>query len=41
MVRVEFNLDQWLELAADCKYLPENDMLKLCEMVREEGRVVI
>ncbi|KAI9803448.1 MAG: sporulation-induced protein [Piccolia ochrophora] len=27
--------DEWLEQAKQCKYLPENDMKKLCEIVKE------
>ncbi|KAI9807031.1 MAG: sporulation-induced protein [Sarcosagium campestre] len=27
--------DEWLEQAKMCKYLPENDMKKLCEIVKE------
>jgi len=28
-------LDRWLELVRDCKYLPEEDLKRLCIMVRE------
>lgn len=28
-------VDQWLELAKQCKYLPENDLKKLCDYVSE------
>lgn len=28
-------LDQWIEIASTCKYLPEPDLRKLCEYVRE------
>jgi len=27
------DVDQWIEIAKDCKYLPENDLKKLCDMV--------
>lgn len=27
--------DEWLEQAKQCKYLPESDMKKLCEIVKE------
>jgi serine/threonine-protein phosphatase PP1-1 len=27
--------DEWLEMARQCKYLPESDMKRLCEMVKE------
>lgn len=27
--------DEWLESAKQCKYLPEADMKKLCEIVKE------
>ncbi|KAK2720900.1 serine/threonine-protein phosphatase 6 catalytic subunit-like [Artemia franciscana] len=29
------DLDRWVELARDCKYLPENDLKQLCEIVSE------
>ncbi|XP_018318441.1 serine/threonine-protein phosphatase 6 catalytic subunit [Agrilus planipennis] len=28
-------LDEWIEIARDCKYLPENDLKKLCDIVAE------
>uniref|UniRef100_A0A182M1W4 Serine/threonine-protein phosphatase n=1 Tax=Anopheles culicifacies TaxID=139723 RepID=A0A182M1W4_9DIPT len=28
-------LDQWIEIAKKCKYLPENDLKKLCDIVCE------
>ncbi|XP_049280383.1 serine/threonine-protein phosphatase 6 catalytic subunit [Anopheles funestus] len=28
-------LDQWIEIAKQCKYLPENDLKKLCDIVCE------
>jgi hypothetical protein len=28
------NLDEWLENVRKCEYLPEQDIKKLCEMVR-------
>ncbi|XP_065180930.1 serine/threonine-protein phosphatase 6 catalytic subunit-like [Sycon ciliatum] len=38
-----FDLDQWIDIAKECKYLPENDLRKLCEYVcdllLEEGNV--
>lgn len=27
--------DEWLEAAKECKYLPEPDMKRLCEIVKE------
>jgi serine/threonine-protein phosphatase PP1-1 len=27
--------DEWLEQAKQCKYLPEADMKRLCEIVKE------
>jgi len=27
------DLDQWIEIAKNCKYLPENDLKKLCDIV--------
>lgn len=27
------DLDRWLEIVRDCKYLPENDLKKLCDLV--------
>lgn len=32
---VERGPDVWLEEVLKCQYLPENDMKKLCEMVKE------
>lgn len=29
------NLDKWIEMTKDCKYLPENDFKKLCDIVLE------
>lgn len=26
-------LDTWIEIAQQCKYLPENDLKKLCDIV--------
>lgn len=26
-------LDNWIEICKDCKYLPENDLKKLCDIV--------
>jgi hypothetical protein len=26
-------LDKWIEIAKECKYLPENDLKKLCDIV--------
>ena len=34
--------DEWLEAAKQCKYLPEADMKRLCEIVKEclmEGEI--
>lgn len=34
--------DEWLEQAKQCKYLPEADMKRLCEIVKEclmEGEI--
>lgn len=28
-------LDNWIEIAKECKYLPENDLKKLCDIVSE------
>lgn len=27
------DLDKWIEIAKECKYLPENDLKKLCDIV--------
>lgn len=27
------DLDKWIEIASNCKYLPENDLKQLCEIV--------
>lgn len=27
------DLDKWIEIAQQCKYLPENDLKQLCEIV--------
>ena len=35
--------DEWLEAAKQCKYLPEPDMKRLCEIVKEclmEGKFI-
>ncbi|OTF74951.1 serine/threonine-protein phosphatase 6 catalytic subunit-like [Euroglyphus maynei] len=29
------DLDQWIEITKQCKYLPENDLKKLCEIVSD------
>ena len=29
------NLDEWIETVKQCKYLPENDLKRLCELVIE------
>lgn len=29
------DLDKWIEIAKKCKYLPENDLKKLCDIVCE------
>jgi serine/threonine-protein phosphatase 6 catalytic subunit len=29
------DLDKWIDIVKDCKYLPENDLKKLCEIVIE------
>jgi len=29
------DLDKWIEIAKECKYLPENDLKQLCDMVCE------
>ena len=37
-------VDEWLETAKKCKYLPEADMKRLCELVKEflmEGKLDI
>lgn len=31
--RVMADLDKWIEIAKECKYLPENDLKLLCEIV--------
>lgn len=33
MSPVSFDIDQWVSIARECKYLPENDLRKLCELV--------
>lgn len=27
------DVDKWIEIVKDCKYLPENELKKLCDMV--------
>lgn len=27
------DLEKWIEIARDCKYLPENDLKQLCDLV--------
>lgn len=27
------DLDKWIDVVKECKYLPENDLKKLCEIV--------
>lgn len=29
------DLDRWIDLVKDCRYLPENDLKKLCDIVCE------
>lgn len=29
------DLEKWIDIVKDCKYLPENDLKKLCEIVIE------
>jgi serine/threonine-protein phosphatase 6 catalytic subunit len=31
----DFDVDKWIELTKDCKYLPENELKKLCDVVLE------
>lgn len=31
----DFNVDKWIELTKECKYLPENELKKLCDIVLE------
>lgn len=31
----DLNIDKWIELTKDCKYLPENELKQLCELVLE------
>jgi serine/threonine-protein phosphatase 6 catalytic subunit len=31
----DIDLDKWIELTKDCKYLPENEFKKLCDLVME------
>lgn len=36
--------DEWLEQAKQCKYLPEAEMKRLCEIVKEclmEGKLIL
>lgn len=28
-------LDRWIEIVKECKYLPENDLKQLCDLVYE------
>jgi len=30
----EYPLDDWIAMVRDCKYLPENDLKKLCDLVK-------
>ncbi|XP_075244031.1 serine/threonine-protein phosphatase 6 catalytic subunit-like [Convolutriloba macropyga] len=32
---MSFDVDKWIELVKDCKYIPENDFKHLCEQVSE------
>lgn len=27
------DIDRWIEISRDCKYLPENDLKQLCDLV--------
>ena len=29
------DLDKWIEIVKECRYLPENDLKKLCDIVCE------
>ena len=29
------DLDKWIEIAKECKYLPENDLKQLCDIVSD------
>ena len=29
------DLDKWIEIVKECRYLPENDLKKLCDLVCE------
>lgn len=29
------DLDKWIDIVKECKYLPENDLKKLCEIVSD------
>lgn len=29
------DLDKWIDITKECKYLPENDLKKLCEIVSD------
>ena len=30
---VEFDVDKWIEVSKQCKYLPENELKRLCDIV--------
>lgn len=34
------NPDEWLETVRKCEYLPENDIKKLCEMVKNNKMIL-
>ena len=31
----DFDVDKWIELTKECKYLPENELKRLCDIVLE------
>ena len=33
MASANGNVDKWVELTAECKYLPENELKQLCDLV--------
>ena len=37
----EYPLDEWLATVRECKYLPENDLKKLCDLVSIDQNLLL